>query len=286
MANVAWIGAGLLGSAFVEGLCARGDEVTVWNRTASKAEALTAHGAKVAHSPGEAARGADRVHLCLSDDAAVDGVLALLEGHLRDGAAIIDHTTVSPGGARARQAHLNGRGVPFLACPVFMAPANARAASGIMLCAGERELIEQSTPLLSAMTGKLLTYGQDAGVAATMKLVGNALIISLSGALADALSFAQESGVPPEDAIKLFEDFNIAGAMGRGKRMATGNYKPSFELSMAQKDLRLMIEAAGELPLGVLPGLHARMGELIAAGHGQDDLAVLARDVIPKKTDA
>ncbi len=286
MAKVAWIGAGLLGSGFVEAMCGRGDEVTVWNRTAAKAEALTSFGARVAATPGEAAHGADRVHLCLSDDAAVDAVLASLEGHLKDGAAIIDHTTVSPGGARARQAHLSGRGVPFLCCPVFMAPVNARNASGIMLCAGERELIEQCTPLLSAMTGKLLTYGNDAGVAATMKLVGNAIIISLSGALADALSFAHQSSVAPEKAIELFDEFNIAGAMARGKRMAAGNYKPSFELSMAQKDLRLMIEAAGELPLGVLPGLHARMGELIAQGHGGDDLAVLARDVIPKKSPA
>jgi 3-hydroxyisobutyrate dehydrogenase len=284
MAKVAWIGAGLLGSGFVEAMQARGDSVRVWNRTEKKARALEKTGATVAHSPGEAAHGADRVHLCLSDDAAVDAVLALLEGHLRDGTPIIDHTTVSPGGARARQAHLSGRGVPFLACPVFMAPANARAGNGLMLCAGERDVIEAHLPALRAMTGNVLVYGADAGVPATIKLVGNALIIGLSGALSDALTVAHRSGVSPSDAMQLFTQFNIANALtGRGQRMAAGDYAPSFELAMAHKDVSLMIEAAGDLPLAVMPGLAQRMAALMARGHGQDDLAVLACDVIPKK---
>lgn len=285
MANVAWIGTGLLGSGFVLSLLEKGHAVTVFNRTESKAHALVAHGAKLAHSPGEAAHGAERVHLCLSDDDAVQSVLDRLEGHLRPGTPIIDHSTVSPGGARARQAHLRERGVPFLSCPVFMAPANSRSATGIMLCAGERELVDEYLPALQAMTGTVLPYGEDAGVPATLKLVGNALIIGLSGALSDALTVAKQSGVAPTDAMQLFDHFNIANAlMGRGKRMAAGDYTPSFELSMAQKDVHLMIEAAKGLPLAVMPGLEARMKTLMAEGHGADDLAILARDVIPRKT--
>lgn len=284
MANVAWIGTGLLGSGFVEAMIGRGDTVTVWNRTESKAHALAHHGAKIAASPGEAARDAERVHLCLSDDAAVQSVLDRLEGHLRPGTPIIDHTTVSPGGARARQAHLKERGVPFLSCPVFMAPANARAATGIMLCAGEREHVDAWLPVLKAMTGTVLTHGEDAGVPSTLKLVGNALIIGVCGALSDALTVAGESGVTPAKAMELFATFSIQNALlGRGQRMAAGDYTPSFELSMAHKDVRLMIEASRGLPLAVMPGLAARMETLIAAGHGSDDLAILARDVIPRK---
>lgn len=284
MAKVAWIGAGLLGSAFVEAMQGRGDEVRVWNRTEKKARALEKTGASVAATPGEAAHGADRVHLCLSDDGAVDAVLAALEGHLSSGTPIIDHSTVSPGGARSRQAHLSGRGTPFLACPVFMAPANARAGTGLMLCAGEREVIETHLSSLRAMTGNVLVYGADAGVPATIKLVGNALIIGLSGALSDALTVAHQSGVAPAEAMQLFTQFNIANALtGRGQRMAAGDYAPSFELSMAHKDVALMIEAADGLPLAVMPGLSQRMATLIERGHGRDDLAILACDVIPKK---
>ena len=75
MAHIAWIGAGLLGAGFVEAALARGLGVTVWNRTVAKAKALEAHGARVASSLEEAVAGVERVHLCLSDDAAVDAVL-------------------------------------------------------------------------------------------------------------------------------------------------------------------------------------------------------------------
>lgn len=281
MSHVAWIGAGLLGSGFVESLRHQGREVVVWNRTADKAHALERFGAKVAGSPSEAARGAERVHLCLKDDAAVDAVLAQL-GALD--VPIIDHTTVSPAGARARQARLRAQGTPFLACPVFMAPANARTAQGIMLCAGEPTLVETWLPALEKMTGKVLRYGEDAGVPAAIKLVGNTMIISMTGAMADALTVAKQSGVEPAEAMRLFETFQVGNTIaGRGQRIVQGDYRASFELDMAHKDLRLMLEAAVGRPLAVLPGLAARMAELIQAGHGQDDLAILAKDVVPKK---
>jgi 3-hydroxyisobutyrate dehydrogenase len=280
MAQVAWIGAGLLGSGFVEALLGRGDEVTVWNRSEHKARALERFGAKVAASPAEAAAKAERVHLCLRDDAAVESVLAALPpSHV----PIIDHTTVSPAGARARQQRLAAQGTPLLTCPVFMAPANARAAQGIMLCAGPAEDVERCLPALRAMTGAVVRYGEDAGVPATMKLVGNAMIISMTGALADALTVAEASGVAPADAMRLFETFQVSNTItGRGARMVQGDYRASFELAMAHKDVRLMLEAAGDRPLAVLPGLFGRMGALIEAGHAADDLAVLARDVVPR----
>lgn len=279
MAKVAWLGTGLLGSGFVEGLRSRGDEVRVWNRTAKKAEALAGIGAEVCATPADAARGAERVHVCLSDDAAVDAVLEAL-GPLPGGVPIVDHTTVTPAGARARQARLSSRGQGFLACPVFMAPANAKHASGIMLVAGDAELVARWLPALSAMTGKILRYGEDAGVPATIKLVGNAMIIAMTGALTDAMTVAEASGVPLAQALELFQHFQVGGVVqGRGQRILARNFDPSFELTMARKDVRLMMETAGARPLGVLPGLAARMDALIAAGHGAEDLAVLAVDV-------
>jgi 3-hydroxyisobutyrate dehydrogenase-like beta-hydroxyacid dehydrogenase len=280
MAKVAWLGTGLLGSGFVEGLRSRGDEVRVWNRTAKKAEALAAIGAEVCASPADAARGVERVHVCLSDDAAVDAVLESL-GTLPEGVPILDHTTVSPAGARARQARLSARGQGFLACPVFMAPVNAKQASGIMLVAGESELVARWLPALSAMTGKILRYGEDAGVSATIKLVGNAMIIAMTGALTDALTVAEASGVPLAQALELFQHLQVGGVVqGRGQRILERNFVASFELAMARKDVRLMIETAGSRPLAVLPGLAARMDALLAAGHAQEDLAVLAVDLL------
>ena len=69
---------------------------------------------------------------------------------------------------------------------------------------------------------------------------------------------------------------------GRGKAMAAGNYAPSFELDMARKDVRLMIETAGTVPLAALDGIASRMDELIAEGHGAEDLAVIGTESVRK----
>src|SRR6185295_5092028 len=95
MNHVAFLGMGLLGSAMAERMLAQGDSVTVWNRTESKAHALQRLGALVAATPAEAA-GADRVHLALTDDAAVDAILAQITPRLRRSAIVIDHSTTSP----------------------------------------------------------------------------------------------------------------------------------------------------------------------------------------------
>lgn len=281
MAKIAWLGTGLLGSGFVEGLRSRGDEVRVWNRTIAKARALESVGAATASTPAEAVRGAERVHLCLSDDAAVDDVIAQI-GALPPGVPIVDHTTVSPAGARARAERLAASGQLYLACPVFMGPANAKAAQGMMLCAGPADAIERFRPALAAMTGKLVVYGDDAGVPAAIKLFGNAMIIAITGALSDALTVAKQSGVAPADAMQLLQTFNVANVItGRGAKILSGDYTASFELAMARKDVRLMIEAAGEAPLAVLPSLASRMDALLATGHAQADLAILAESVVP-----
>jgi len=282
MANVAWLGTGLLGSGFVEAMRTRGDTVRVWNRTIDKARALEAHGAIVCTSAAEAVRGVERVHLCLSDDAAVDSVLASL-GELDRSVVVIDHTTVSPEGARARGARFVNEGRTLLGCPVFMGPANARSANGIMLCAGPVDAIERWRPVLSAMTGKLLVYGEDLGVPAAIKLFGNALIIGVTGVLADALSVTTERGVAPAEAMQLLQHFDVGNVVkARGGRILEGDHRASFELSMARKDVRLMIEAAGQRPLATLPSLAARMDTLIDEGHGQDDLAVIAKDSVSR----
>ena len=96
MSKIAFLGTGLLGAGFVEAACKRGDTVSVWNRTASKAAALEAFGACAAATPADAVKDAERVHLVLQDDASVDSVIAALRPGLRANAIIVDHTTTQP----------------------------------------------------------------------------------------------------------------------------------------------------------------------------------------------
>ncbi len=281
MANITYLGTGLLGSAFAEAAAKRGDKVTVWNRTPDKAEALKAFGVMVAATPADAVRQASRVHLILKDDAVVEEVLAAARPALLPGTLVLDHTTTLPVSTAARAMRLNSEGVNYLHCPVFMGPAAARAAQGSMMVAGPQALFEQAKTELARMTGRLEYLGERADLAAVHKLFGNAMIISMSCIVADILTIAKASGVQGEDAINLLGLLDLnAMVAGRGKKMAQGNFSLSFELAMARKDVRLMLETTGDLPMSVLPGIAQRMDQLIAQGHGTEDATVVARHAL------
>src|SRR5436190_21441428 len=117
MSTIAFLGTGLLGSGMVDNLLRRGNQVTVWNRTESKAHALAAAGAAVARSPEAAVAGVERVHMALSDDAAVDAMLDRIAAAV-GGAVVVDHTTTSPAGTRRRVEQAAQRGVRFVHAPV------------------------------------------------------------------------------------------------------------------------------------------------------------------------
>ena len=281
MANITYLGTGLLGSAFAEAAARRGDTVTVWNRTPGKAEALKAFGVMVAATPADAVRQACRVHLILKDDAVVEEVLAAARPALLPGTLVLDHTTTLPVSTAARAVRLNSEGVNYLHCPVFMGPAAARASQGSMVVAGPQALFELAKTELARMTGRLEYLGERADLAAVHKLFGNAMIISMSCIVADILTIAKASGVQGEDAINLLRLLDLnAMVAGRGKNMAQGNFALSFELAMARKDVRLMLETTGDLPMSVLPGIAQRMDQLIAQGHGAEDATVVARHAV------
>jgi 3-hydroxyisobutyrate dehydrogenase len=281
MANIAFLGTGLLGAAFAEAAAKRGDSVTAWNRSQDKLQALAQFGVKAAATPAEAVRGAARVHIVLKDDAVVEEAIAAARPGLAREAVLIDHTTTLPVLTAQRSQRLNAEGVKYLHCPVFMGPPAARDAKGSMLAAGPKSVFESVKAELAAMTGRLEYMGERADLAAINKLFGNAMIISVSAAMADILTMAQASDVPPQDAVKLLGLLDLnAMVAGRGANMAKGNFAASFELAMARKDVRLMLETCGERPMAVLPAIAARMDQLIAAGHGAKDASVLGIDAV------
>lgn len=276
MTDIAFLGTGLLGGAFVEAAAGRGDRVTVWNRTASKARALERFGATVAPSPADAVRGAERVHLVLTDDVVVEEVVASLRPGLGGGTIVLDHSTTHPALTAERLRRLNAEGVRYLHCPVFIGPAAARKGQGTILVAGPRALFDAVSEPLGRMAAKVEYLGDRPDLAAVYKLCGNAFIIGLSALAADVLALSSSAGLAPDDALRVLGMFDPAAVIaGRGRAMASGDFAPSFELTMARKDVTLMLQAAGGAPLAVLPGIAARMDALIAEGRGADDLAVI-----------
>jgi 3-hydroxyisobutyrate dehydrogenase-like beta-hydroxyacid dehydrogenase len=276
MSRLAFLGTGLLGSGMVECLLRRGNDVTVWNRTEAKARALESSGARVARTPEEAVSGVERVHMALSDDAAVDAMIDRIAAAAA-GATIVDHTTTSPAGTKERLQRAARIGVRLVHAPVFMSPQMCRDATGLMLVSGPQAIVDSIRPALEQMTGEVWYFGERSDLAAAYKIFGNSMIFTITAGLADVMAMAKNVGVAPADAAALFTKFRIGGIIPmRAEKMALGDLSATFELTMARKDIRLMIEAAGREPLTVLPAIAARMDEAIAAGHGKNDMGAIA----------
>ncbi len=279
----AFLGMGLLGSNFVRALRKRGEPVSVWNRTSSRAQALAETGAQVFLSPADAVRGALWVHLVLKDDAAVDEVLEAVLPGLEKGSVIIDHTTTTSEGAGRRAALWAGRGFPYLHAPVFMGPKNALESSGTMLASGDKELFDRVAVHLSSMTGSLKWVGADPGKGAALKLVGNSLILTLSAGLTDVISLANTLGIDQNGVNHLFDDLGVASWIPtRLQRLYQSDpSSPTWELQMARKDAGIMLKAAetSGRPLMVIPALCDVMDKLITQGDGALDYTVISREV-------
>ncbi len=281
---IAFLGTGLLGANFVKAMLKKGEQVQVWNRTAEKATALEAAGAKAFSSPAEAVAGADRIHLALSDDAAVDQTLEKASGGFTKSVIIIDHTTTSAAAVAARTNHWKEQGFTYIHAPVFMGPPNALESTGYMLISGDQQVIQQLTPILSAMTGKLINLGTEANRAAGMKLVGNLFLMSLTAGLSDMLALAKAMNITPAEIEALLAEWNpAAAAPARLKRILSNQFdNPSWELSMARKDAGLMMQEAkkGNTTLTIIPTIAAEMDRWIEKGHAKNDWTIIAKDNI------
>jgi 3-hydroxyisobutyrate dehydrogenase len=278
----AFLGMGLLGSNFVKAMLKKGDQVQVWNRTASKAKELEQYGAKAFDDVADAVRGAEIIHLTIKDDASVDVVLQNAAGGLMPGAIIVDHTTTSKEGAIQRTKEWKEKGFFYQHAPVFMGPANALESSGFMMVSGDEELISKLQPHLSKMTGKLLNFGNEVGKAAAIKLLGNAFLVCFTAGIRDTLALSKALDVPVADVFSLFSEWNPGTQIeARMQRMTSGDYsQPSWELNMARKDTGIFIDTAQKTKteLAVIPSVAKLMDEWIEKGFGNHDWTVIAKD--------
>jgi 3-hydroxyisobutyrate dehydrogenase len=281
---IAFLGTGLLGSNFVKAMLTKGEQVNVWNRTHTRAKALEAFGATAYENVADAVKGADRIHLTVSDDQAVDEVLQSAKSGFAPGAIIIDHTTTSANGAVERTERWKNEGFTYLHAPVFMGPPNALDSTGYMLVSGNQEVIRSVEPVLQKMTGKVLNFGETEGRAAGVKLLGNSFLLFLTTGLSDALALAKAMDIPASDLVSLFDSWN-PGAMvpGRLRRILAADFdNPSWELKMARKDTRLMMEHAAHrnVELAVIPAIAKEMDKWIDDGHGSKDWTVITKNCL------
>lgn len=250
MTNVAFLGLGRMGLPMAVNLTKAGHDVTVWNRTASKADDFaTENGARSAATPREAAAAADVVVTMLADDATLtaahhgpDGIQA----GVRAGSVVIDMSTVSPETIVALAAELDTLGCTLIDAPVSGSVAAATAASLTIMAGGTSDAVERARPVLEAMGSTVVHLGES-GRGSVMKLCVNAIVHSLNGAVSEALVLAERSGIPRERAYSIFMNSAVAAPFVHYRQEAfekPGEVPVAFRLELAAKDLRLANEAA------------------------------------------
>jgi 3-hydroxyisobutyrate dehydrogenase len=180
-----------------------------------------------------------------------------------------------------RIARWHARGRVFVHAPVFMGPANALEGTGLMLVSGEKSRHDALLPALQQMSGQVVHVGEQAERAAAFKLFGNLTLIGIIGVLGDVNRLAHAVGIPTHEAFSLFKHFNPGQTLpARAARIEAADvHAPSFELAMARKDVRLMIEEAqrGGVDLFVMPAIAAMFDAAIARGQGGLDVVAAAR---------
>ncbi|HEY0703512.1 MAG TPA: NAD(P)-dependent oxidoreductase [Candidatus Acidoferrales bacterium] len=248
--NVGLIGLGLMGAPMGLNLLKAGFPLTVWNRTASRAEPLVKQGAKLASNPKEVAAQADVLITIVSDPPALESVLwgdgKALEG-LRRGGIYIDSSTVSPDLERRVAADCTARGVDFLDAPVTGGTWGAEKGELVFMIGGEAGVLKRAQPVLDALGKKFFLLGPN-GAGQSVKLGMNLILAMQVDALAEALALVTAAGVEGQRLVEVLQS-----SMGRAALldikaplMLKKEYESSFPLRLMQKDLRLALELARE----------------------------------------
>jgi len=281
--TVGFIGLGRMGLPMAQHLLDAGFSLSVFNRTASRADVLLQHGAQWAASPRALAEQSDVVVSMIADDAALRAITlgrqGILAGLKRDGIHI-DMSTVSPDVTLELAPLYKARGTHFIASPVFGRP-EAAAAAKLWICpAGPTAVVDRCRPLFDAMGQGVIVVGEEAHLANVLKLVGNFFVIAAIETLGEAFTLAEKGGLKNETVLDLIQALlPVPLFQGYGSRIAKREYTPAgFALVLGLKDVGLMQKLARDvvapLPLADLASNHLRAA--FARGRGDLDWGALA----------
>jgi 3-hydroxyisobutyrate dehydrogenase len=279
--TVGWIGAGRMGSAMASRLARAGEDVTVWNRTRAKAEALTEVGCAVADTIAEL-RDHDVVFTMVSTPADLEQVLVGEGGLLADPdhvpGVVVDCSTVSTESSAAMRAACQDRGVDFLAAPVS---GNGRVvlAGGLSLVvSGPEETYERVRHLLDHL-GKGSTYVGDGDVARLAKICHNLMLGVVTQSLAEITVLAEKGGMSRAAFLEFLNNSVMGSVFTRYKTPAFVHldYTPTFTPILLRKDFTLGFAAAHDLdvtmPVAAAAGVAVQAG--VSSGRVEEDFAIL-----------
>jgi len=286
--RVAVIGLGTMGAPMARHLIDAGHQVTVHNRTREREEPLAAIGAARAASPAEAAKGADAVLTCVSDTPDLEHVLlgpgGVAEG-LASGGLVVDCSTVSPSATADIAARLGERGIGMVDAPVSGGSEGAEKGTLTIFCGGADSDFGRAGEILNAF-GSRITHLGPSGAGQMAKAVNQVMIAGTYASVGEGIALAQAAGLPiPE----LLEALSAGAAASwvltnRAGNMVDDSYPLGFKLALHRKDLGIALDEAARasLPMAVTQTVAEQEDELVAAGHGDEDVSAVAR--LPKRS--
>ena len=251
MANLGFIGLGVMGSQMVNRLLSKGHTVTGYNRTRSKAQWLIDKGMKWADSPRAVAAAADVTFAMVTNSAAITSVTegpdGLLAG-LSAGKIFVDISTVSPSVSRALAAKVREKGADMVDSPVSGSVITLQEGKLSVMVAGRRETFERLKPLLQDI-GPKVTYVGDNGLALAMKIAVNLSLAVQMMAFSEGVLLAEKSGIARETAVDVLTHSAVASPMiqYRGPFVLQQPEEAWFDVNMMQKDMLLAMELGRQL---------------------------------------
>ncbi|MFF2008488.1 NAD(P)-dependent oxidoreductase [Streptomyces sp. NPDC058195] len=273
---VAVLGTGIMGAAMARSLLRAGIEVRAWNRTAARAAPLAADGATVTATAEEAVRGTDIVLTMLKDGPSVAAALTAASAGLRPGQILLQSSTVGLDASDALVRCAADLGLVYLDAPVSGTRQPAEEGALTVFVAGPRAVRGQVGPVLDAIGRRTVWVGEEPGAASRLKLVVNTWVISLVNNIAECLGLAEGLGVDPRTFLDVMKGGPMDSAYLQGKSAAllAGDLTPSFALSNALKDSRLILDAAraSGVRLDLIEASAERFARAEAAGHGDEDM--------------
>ena len=276
--KIAFHGLGNMGLPMARNLLHASHDVTVWNRTLSKADELRAHNAKVADSVTSATQGAEYVITMMADDAAVRSAVLDPEGVLETlapGGIHISMSTISVALSKHLAAEHAKRGQHYVAAPVFGRPEAAAAAKLFIVAAGEASALERCQPIFDALGQRTFVIGAVPEMANVVKLSGNFLIFSIIESLGEAIALTRKYGIDPHQYVEFLTGslFNAPVFKTYGGIIADERYQPAgFRMRLGLKDVRLVLSAAEAVDVPMPSASLVRDAVLAAVGHGMEDL--------------
>jgi 3-hydroxyisobutyrate dehydrogenase len=283
MERVGFLGLGTMGAAMAANLARAGFPLTVWNRSAGRADALKDLGATESATPADVARTSHVIVSCVSDTQDVEAVLLGPDG-VADGAGrgslVIDCSTISPSATRDFGTRLSEKGVALVDAPVSGGSEGAQKGTLTIFVGGDAKDVERARPVLEGM-GKTITHMGPLGSGQASKAVNQVILAGAYLGVAEGIVLAIKAGLDPEQLVGALSGGAARSWVleNRSGRMINNDYPIGFKVALHHKDmgigLGLAREVGASLPVAAL--FDQFLAGLEAQGHGDDDTSAVAR---------